>query len=105
MIDLLVRKAYGGVLATHFRLNNTIDILKEHSYWPKMTSDAHKVISAYFICHEAKSQFHQGLYAPLPKPLQPWDDVSMDFIVALPRTQKGKDAIICLLYTSPSPRD
>jgi len=27
-------------------------------------------------------------------PLQPWDDMSMDFIVAFPRTQRGEDAIM-----------
>ena len=54
----------------------------------------HKVISACSICHKAKSQFHQGLCTPMPVPLRPWDDVSMDFIMALPRTQREKDAIM-----------
>jgi len=97
MRDFLVPDAHGGALASHFGLNNTIDILKEHFYWPQMGSDVHRVISACSICHKAKSQFHQGLYTPLPVPLQPWDDVSMDFIVALPRTQKGKDAIMVVV--------
>jgi len=30
----------------------------------------------------------------MPVPVQPWDDVSMDFIVALPRTQRGKDMVV-----------
>jgi len=58
-----------------------------------MGGDVHKVITACSICHKAKSQFHQGLYTPLAVPIQLWDDVNMDFIVALPRTQRGKDAI------------
>jgi len=56
-----------------------------------------KVISACSIFDKAKSQFPQGLYTPLPVPLQPWDDVSMDFIVALPSTQRGKDAIMVVI--------
>ena len=44
-----------------------------------------------------KGQFHQGLYTPLLVPIQPWDDVSMDFIVALSVTQRGKDTIMVVV--------
>jgi len=69
--ELLVREAHGGALASHFGLNKTINILKEHFYWPKIGEDVHKVITACSICHKAKSEFHQGLYTPLSVPLQP----------------------------------
>ena len=34
-----------------------------------------------------------GLYQPLPIPSRPWDCVSMDFIVGLPKTKQGYDSI------------
>ena len=95
--ELLVREAHGGSLAGHFGINKTLDILREHFFWPKMGEDVHKVVSRCAICHQAKSQFHQGLYCPLPVPLRPWEDVSMDFIVALPRTQRGKDSVMVVV--------
>jgi len=48
-------------------------------------------------CHMAKSHFHQGLCTPLPVPSRPWDDINMDFIMALPETSRGKDVITVLV--------
>jgi len=74
-------------------------MLKEHFFWPKMGRDIHEVISKCSICLKAKSQFHQGfgLYTPLPILNGPWEYVSMDFIVSLPRTQRGNDAIMVVV--------
>ena len=72
-------------------------MLKEHFYCLRIGGDVHEVISKCSLCQKAKSQFHQGLYTPLPVPNRPWEDVSMDFIVALHRTQRDKDATVVVV--------
>jgi len=95
--NLLVKEVHEGGLVGQFGINKTIDMLKEHFFWPKIDGDIHEIISKCSICLKAKSQFQQGFYTPLPIPNGPWKDMSMDFVVALPSTQRGKDAIIVVV--------
>lgn len=90
---LLIREDHGEGLAGHFRISKTINILQEHFYLPKMLVIVYQIISRCVIW----MSFHKGLYKPLPIPFRSWEYVSMNFIMALPRTQIGNDLIMIVV--------
>ncbi|XP_071917089.1 uncharacterized protein [Coffea arabica] len=91
---LLVREAHGGGLMGHFGVAKTLSILQEHFYWPRMKRDVERHTQRCVTCHQAKSKVHPyGLYTPLPIPHEPYVDLSMDFVLGLPRTRQGHDSI------------
>nr|GEW83634.1 hypothetical protein [Tanacetum cinerariifolium] len=76
----------GGVLsglAGHFRRTKTLALLCEHFYQPKMERDVNRHLERCHTCHIDKTQFiNAGLYTPLSVPITPWEDVSLDFVLA-----------------------
>lgn len=62
-----------------------------------MLGDMTNILNKCVTCQMSKTSFKSGFYSPFPVPNHPKEDVSTDFVVALSRTQKGKDAIMVVV--------
>ncbi|KAG7536795.1 Ribonuclease H-like superfamily [Arabidopsis suecica] len=78
----------------HIGRDRTIKLVSSSYFWPTLRRDVERFIVRCGICQAAKGKAtNAGLYLPLPIPTQPWADISMDFVLGLPRTQRGNDSI------------
>nr|GFD16550.1 retrotransposon protein, putative, Ty3-gypsy subclass [Tanacetum cinerariifolium] len=68
--------------------------LKQHFWWSGMKRDVATFVSRCFICQQVKIEHQRasGLLQPLNVPVWKWDEISMDFVTGLPRTQRRHDA-------------
>jgi hypothetical protein len=95
---LLLQESHGGGLTGHFGQKKTYELLGDHFYWPKMRRDVIRFVERCITCHKAKSKLNpHGFYTPLLAPKIPWEDISMDFVLGLPRTQRGKDSVFVVV--------
>ncbi|GJY59108.1 transposon ty3-I gag-pol polyprotein [Tanacetum coccineum] len=96
--EAIILEAHQGGLAGHFGRDKTVAMVSERFFWPKLVNDVVKVLSCCRICRLAKTHHtNQGLYTPLPTPNGPWEDVSIDFVLGLPLTQRKKDSIMVVV--------
>jgi hypothetical protein len=69
--------------------------LKQHYWWTKMKIQIAHYVAKCDTCRRVKA-IHMKTAGPLqslPIPTWKWEDISMDFIMGLPRTAKGYDSI------------
>src|SRR3954469_16966751 len=83
-----------GIECTHANIHRLF-------YWPRMNNDVRQYVKSCDSCQciKASQQVPGGLLQPLPIPTRPWEQVSMDFIVQLPKTKAGFDAIVVFVDT------
>ncbi|KAK1628072.1 hypothetical protein QYE76_002387 [Lolium multiflorum] len=95
---LLLQESHAGGLMGHFGREKTLLMLADHFYWPKMRRDVDRYVKRCITCNKSKSKLKpHGLYTPLPAPTTPWEDISMDFVLGLPRTKRGHDSIFVVV--------
>ena len=83
-----IQDMHGGGLGGHFRQDKTYGMVEQEFFWPKMRKDVYKFVKRCQTCQESKGKVQNtSLSTPLPIPTTPWEDVSMDFVVGLPRSQ------------------
>ena len=94
----IVDEAHGGTLGGHFGRDKTLALVRSNFFWPRMEKDIARFVKQCNVCHleKTKSQ-NSGLYTPLSMPEAPWEDVTLDFVVGLPRTQRNKDSIMVVV--------
>nr|GEV71606.1 hypothetical protein [Tanacetum cinerariifolium] len=95
--EAIILEGHAGGLAVHFGRDKTLALLHEQFYQPKMERDVNRLLERCRTCHIAKiHSSNAGLYTPLSIPVAPWEDVSLDFVLGLPRTQRAKDSVMSL---------
>jgi hypothetical protein len=64
-------------------------------WWKSLAGDVAKFVSTCITCQRNKARRHKpyGLLQPLPVPEKPWHTMTFDFIVKLPKTNRGYDSI------------
>ncbi|PNX89858.1 retrotransposon-related protein [Trifolium pratense] len=69
--------------------------LKQRFWWPGMKKQVAEYVASCLMCQKAKVEHQKpaGLLKPLDVPQWKWDNISMDFVGALPKTQRKFDSI------------
>ena len=83
----------------HMGFHSTLRHLVDAYVWPGMAADVSVYIKRCKICqiNKTSTQKPYGLLHPLPIPDRKWQHISMDFVVELPLTSSGHDAIMTVV--------
>jgi hypothetical protein len=93
--DKILHEAHESVYSIHPGGNKMYHDLKATYWWYKMKRDVAEYVTLCDTCQwvKAEHQWPAGLLQPLQVPEWKWEEIAMDFVVGLPRTQSSYDSI------------
>ncbi|PKU85224.1 hypothetical protein MA16_Dca026735 [Dendrobium catenatum] len=94
----IIREAHCGALAAHTGRDKSLAQVRSRFFWPRLRRDVFRFVDRCSVCQNYKGGAqNSGLYLPLPVPDSIWEDLSLDFVLGLPRTKKGNDSIMVVV--------
>ena len=95
----ILEEVHSVPYAGHLGYQKTLKKIQSNFYWTDLILDVRDFVLGCPVCQQEKSvhKVPAGLLEPLTLPEQKWADVSMDFIMGLPRTDNGNDAILTVV--------
>ncbi|WVZ66968.1 hypothetical protein U9M48_016118 [Paspalum notatum var. saurae] len=93
--ELILREAHETAYSIHPGSDKMYQDLKKTFWWYGMKREIAEFVAVCDICQRVKAEHQRpaGLLQPLKIPEWKWEEVGMDFITGLPRTQAGYDSI------------
>ena len=93
--QLIMSECHDVPTSGHLGYKKTLERVRSGFQWRGMAKDVQSYCASCPTCMASKAgtQKPLGLLKPLPVPEQKWASVAMDFVVGLPKTQQGYDAL------------
>ena len=92
---LIMEEAHCSAYAMHLGSAKMYRIIKENYWWFGMKKDIANFVSRCLVCQQVMAKHYKplGTLHPLPIPEWKWKNITMHFVIGLPCTQTGYDAI------------
>jgi hypothetical protein len=86
----VIREEHDQRTAGHFGIARTMERVSRNYYFPGMRREIEQYVRNCDICRRAKHKTRKehGKLQPLQVPTRPWESVTMDFIVKLPKSRE-----------------
>jgi hypothetical protein len=93
--ESILREAHDSAYSIHLGSTKLYKDLKTRHWWNGMKRDVAEYVALCNTCQRVKAKHQRPveLLQPLKIPEWKWEEIGMDFIVGLPRTQAGYDSI------------
>jgi hypothetical protein len=93
--ETILKEAHDSDYSIHSGSTKMYQDLKQKYWWYGLKRDVAAHVAMYDVCQRVRAEHQRlaGLLHPLKIPEWKWEEIDMDFITGLPRTQKGYDAI------------
>ena len=95
----LMEELHDTPMAAHPGRDRMAANLTRRFFWPRMAKHIADFVAKCPACQRSKPRpgTTPGLLQPLPIPAGAWASISVDFMTDLPRTQRGRDALLVVV--------
>jgi hypothetical protein len=92
---LILEETHFSPYTVHPKVTKMYQDLKRRFVWNRMKRDIVEFVEWCLTCQQVKAEHQRpaGPLQPLEIPVWKWEAITIDFLVGLPRTQAGYDAI------------